>query len=195
MSSMSTAELIAQLDGPVHGLSDEQYGLLVDHGLLEDARVELLRGMIVEMSPTTRPHGLAVQWLNMWFARRLSEDLHVRVQSGLSALPDSVPEPDLAVVPAAWASSSGTPHPGEALLVVEVAESSLRRDLGIKAGIYAEAGVVVYWVLDLMARQMVVHTQPVEGRYDSVQRVGIGAVLEAAGVEVPLAELLAFAFA
>ncbi len=195
MSAMSTAELIAQMDAPVHGLTRQQYDLLVDHGLLQDEPVELLRGMIVEMSPTGRPHGLAVQWLNMWFARHLADDLHVRVQSGMSATADSAPEPDLAVVPAAWARSASTPHPADALLVIEVAESSLRRDLGIKAQVYAEALVPTYWVLDLAARQMVVHTAPSEGRYTRVERVGDTAELAAVGVTISMADLLAFSAA
>lgn len=194
MARMTTIDLLTELDGQVRGLTRAEYDVLVAQGVLEDQKVELLRGMIVEMSPTYRPHGLGVQWLTMWFARRLPEDLHVRVQSGMAATDDSEPEPDLVVVPADWAAHERIAHnPTGALLVVEVAESSLRRDLRIKAGIYAEAAVPQYWVFDVVAREVVVHRDPVDGAYATIHRVGEG-VLEAAGVEVPLADLMAFTF-
>ena len=88
--------------------------------------------------------------------------------------------------------SAPSPHPAGALLVAEVAESSLRRDLGIKAQVYAEAQVPTYWVLDLAAGEMVVHTTPSEGRYRQVERVGGTAEVTAVGVTVSMADLLAF---
>lgn len=195
MAGMTTTELLTELDGQARGLTRAEYDVLVEQGLFEDQKVELLRGLIVEMTPTYRPHGLAVQWFTMWFARRLPEHLHVRVQSGWAATEDSEPEPDLAIVPADWARSERVAHhPTEALVIIEVAESSLRRDLRVKGAIYAEAGLVEYWVFDVAARQIVVHRGLAEGRYTDIQRIGDGAVLSAAGVEVPVAELLAFTF-
>lgn len=195
MMTMSTAELLAELDAPARGLTRREYDVLVEEGLLEDQKVELLRGMIVEMSPTWRPHGLAVQWLNMWMAKRLPDHLHVRVHSGWAATDDSEPEPDLAIVPADWATrESEAQHPRLASLIIEVAESSLRRDLRVKAGIYAEAGLAEYWVFDVAAREVVVHTDPVDGAYRSIHRAAAPEVLRAAGVGVPLEEMIAFTF-
>lgn len=82
MAGMTTTELLTELDGQARGLTRAEYDVLVEQGLLEDQKVELLRGMIVQMTPTYRSHGLAVQWLGMWFARRLPADLHIRVRSG-----------------------------------------------------------------------------------------------------------------
>ncbi|WP_108664955.1 Uma2 family endonuclease [Euzebya rosea] len=194
MPSMSTAEIYAELAPHLRRLTvDDYYGML-DAGLLqEDDRVELLRGVIVEMSPTNPPHHLVVEWLTMWVARRVAEGLHVRVQSPWSAAIDSEPEPDLVVAPAGWhrrPASRRSPH--EAALMVEVADSSLRRDLLVKAAIYAEAGVADYWVVDVIAEQVVVHRDPVDGVYQSVQRVGSPEVLIGAGVDVPLGDLFSF---
>jgi Uma2 family endonuclease len=195
MSPMTTIDVARELWTDVRGLTRAQYEVLVGQGFFDDQRVELLRGMIVEMQPVDGPHGLAVQWLNMRFARRLPEDLHVRVQSSFAATLDSVPQTDLAVVRADWPYVDSTaPNPQRSLLVIEVANSSLRRDLGVKAGIYAEAGIEAYWVVDMVARQLVVHAGRVEGGYATVERLDPPAVASGAGVEVPLAELFAFAF-
>jgi hypothetical protein len=98
MSPMTTIDLARELAPDVRGITRPQYEALVDLGFFDDQRVGLLRGLIVEMQPVDGPYGLAVQWLNMRFARRLPEELHVRVQSSFAATDDSVPQPDLAVV-------------------------------------------------------------------------------------------------
>lgn len=195
MDAMTTLEIAGELGDSLRGLTRREYDVLVETGVLKDERVELLRGMIVEMAAKGVPHDMAVQWLNMWLARRVPERLHVRVQSAWAATEDSEPEPDLAVVPARWTPPDGVrSHPQIAELIVEVAASSLRRDLRIKAPIYAEAGVPLYWVIDLDVREVVVHTDPVEGAYRSVMRHDPADVISACGVDVPLAQLFAFAF-
>ncbi len=195
MDAMRTLEIAGELGDSLRGLTRREYDALVETGALEDARVELLRGMVVEMAAKGVPHDMAVQWLNMWLARRVPDHLHVRVQSAWAASADSEPEPDLAVVPARWSPPDGVrSHPQVAELIAEVAASSLRRDLRVKAPIYAEAAVPSYWVIDLDAREVVVHTDPVEGVYRSVVRHGAADVLSACGVDVPLADLFAFAF-
>jgi hypothetical protein len=86
------------------------------------------------------------------------------------------------------------PNLQRSLLVIEVAHSSLRRDLRVKAGIYAAAEVDVYWVVDMVAHEVVVHADRHEGTYRENQRVAAPSVLTGAGVDVPLEELFAFAF-
>lgn len=195
MAVMTVLEVAHELGEAVRGLTRAEYDALVETGVLEDQKVELLRGMIVEMAAKGVPHDMAIQWLTMHLARRLPEHLHVRVQSAWAATHDSEPEPDLAVVPAVWHAPDGVrSHPQVAELIVEVAASSLRRDLRVKAGIYAEAGLAEYWVLDIDAREVVVHTDPVEGTYRTIRRIGAPEVLVAAGVEVPLEDLMAFTF-
>lgn len=195
MAAMTTLEVAQEFGENLRGLTRAEYDALIEAGQLVDENVELLRGMIVEMAAKGVPHDMAVQWLNMWFARRLPEELHVRTQSAWAASNDSEPEPDLAIVPARWTAPGGVrDHPHLAELIIEVAASSLRRDLGVKAGIYAEAGLSEYWVVDLGAREVVVHTNPSDGAYDDIRRVAGPAVLTAVGIEVPLADLFTFTF-
>ena len=70
--------------------------------------------------------------------------------------------------------------------------TSLRMDLGPKARIYATAGIPEYWVLDVKRREIVVHREPSGSRYESVERVGVGATLSAIAVAltVPVADLV-----
>ena len=126
----------------------------------EDESIELIDGELLIVSPQDPRHAATVVAL----ARRLTDlyrvDAHVRPQVPLNATPDSLPEPDLAVV-------KGQPldfqhrHPvgSETLLVVEVARTSQAIDRR-KARIYAAAGVPVYWLVDLAERRIEVFSQP-----------------------------------
>ena len=132
---------------------------MIDAGILdEDEHVELLEGEIVEMSPQEKPHARATTRLNRWLTRALGDEYMVRVQMPLT-LRRSEPEPDLAVV-RAIDEASARRHPTTALLVVEVADSSARYNLEVKARIYARARIPEYWlvlvlVLVLVRRRVV----------------------------------------
>lgn len=171
MRSTSIAAVAVELDlAQLHRLSVEEYHRLVEAGGFdEDARVELLDGLLAERSPKTRAHENAVAWLARWLMRSVDlETFEVRVASPLT-LADSEPEPDVAVI----ALDAPRPyHPATATLVIEVAVSSQRRDLGVKPALYAAAGVPEYWVLDLDRRRLVVHRQPRAGEYAEVTELG-----------------------
>lgn len=168
-------------------LTRAQYELLAEAGAFEDRPVELLEGVLSRMAPQGDDHAWAVGRLTTAIARRLPDGLEVAPQMPLAASDLSEPEPDLAVVPRRE-RRSGLHR--TAALVVEVAVTSLRRDLGIKARIYAEAGVERYWVLDLTADEAVVHTGPGPSGYARAERVALDAPLELFGDTVRLSELL-----
>lgn len=92
----------------------------------------------------------------------------------------SQPEPDLAITPVAGRDA----HPSAALLVIEVARSSRRLDLGRKAAIYAEGGVPEYWALDVEQRELVVHSEPTSDGYASVRALGPHDTVTATAVEL-----------
>lgn len=143
----------------------DEYDRMVELGLFEGERVELLYGTIVTMSPTGPPHDSAIEELNEKLVVALAGRARVRVQSAFAASDGSRPEPDLAVVPKGPHHQA---HPSEALLVIEVAESSLLKDRGVKAQLYAESGVPEYWVVNLRDRVIEVHTDIERGRYATV---------------------------
>jgi Uma2 family endonuclease len=82
--------------------------------------------------------------------------------------PTNEPQPDAIVFALRGAFRTSVPQPVDLDLVVEIADSTLRFDLTVKAGLYARAGIVEYWVLDLTGRQLIVHREPEAGSYRSV---------------------------
>ena len=153
---------------PVHPLTVDDLAAMVKAGILgEDDRVELLDGVLVEMSPQGEAHAYAIRELLAQIAAVVLEaGLRLSIQSPLNVVsPISQPEPDLAVVPAGgWDA-----HAAQALLVIEVSMTSRAIDLGRKTAIYAAAGIPDYWVLDLTNRRLVVHRDPVDDRYETVR--------------------------
>lgn len=131
-------------------------------GLFVGERVELLYGYITEMSPIGVPHSAVIQLLVEVLIRALGERASVRPQSPFIASDESEPEPDIAVVPR---GDGLTEHPRRAHLIIEVADSSLAADSGIKARLYAESGVPEYWVVNLRDWVVQVHTDPLAGIY------------------------------
>ena len=128
---------------------------MIEAGILgEDEHVELLEGEIVQMSPQEPPHARATRLFN----RSLGDQYIVRPQLPLT-LRDSEPEPDLAIVRAADEASARR-HPEGALLVVEVANSSVRCDLNVKARVYARARIPEYWLVVVRKRLVEVLRDP-----------------------------------
>ena len=152
---------------PVHPLTVDDIQAMLDAGILDaDDKVELLDGVLVEMSPRGSRHSVAIRRLNTLLVPiAIAEGLEVSPQCPLDVeSPISQPEPDLAVVPLDSANS----HAGGALLVIEISVSSRRIDLGRKAAIYAAAGIPDYWVLDLADDQLIVHREPIGEAYSSI---------------------------
>ena len=127
----------------------DSYFTLVDTGNLSPTdRVELLDGVIVAEPPQNPRHASGITRVDGALRKAVGERAVVRVQSPFIAAPYSVPEPDVAVVPGHEADYDDR-HPTMALLIVEVADTSLPQDRLSKARIYAAAGCPEYWVLNL----------------------------------------------
>ena len=94
-----------------------------------------------------------------------------RVRRSFAAADDSEPVPDVLVLPS---RDYGAAHPDEALLAIEVSDSSLHRDRTIKRDLYAVAGIPEYWVVNLTADAVEVYADPAEGRYRHVRTVEPG---------------------
>ena len=120
----------------------------------EDTRVELLDGEVVWMSPINDPHAGGVNRLNRLFTRRYTDDVAlVSIQNPIRIERYDEPQPDVVLLrPRPDFYATATPTPADILLLVEVADTTLRTDLGRKARIYASGGVTEYWVVDLNQR-------------------------------------------
>lgn len=162
----------AFLSFPVRRWTPQEYDALLRSGILaEDERVELLEGAIVPMTPPGPAHTNLIARLTSALAVAAQGRGLVSPQSPLDC-GDSRPQPDLAVLPASEDRSDRLPK--KALLVVEVADSSLARDR-LKAAIYARAGIPEYWLVDVAARTVEVHTEPTSrraARYRTVHVLG-----------------------
>ena len=163
--------LVISTELPVHRLDAEHYGRIVASGALDEERVELIDGIIVEMSPQSPQHAGIIQRLAKHLAGATAD---LRVQLPIQVASDSVPEPDLALVDEPERMDR---HPSRALLVVEVAASSHAIDRGRKAELYAGAGVPTYWVVDIPARAVEVRTDPGPNGYRTLNTFQPGDVL------------------
>lgn len=145
-----------------------EYDRLVSLGFFEDERVELLHGVLVRMTPQDPLHAFSVQKLNSLLLPKLLGRAEVRIQAPFAASDDSEPEPDVAVVPLDVRGDYRREHPSTAWLLVEVANTSQRKDRNIKAKLYATSRVTEYWIVDVPARAVEVYRQAVTGAYASV---------------------------
>lgn len=146
-------------------LSRHQYDKLVERGVFDDERIELLRGQLVTMSPQGGLHSTVTARLTQRLIRALDDAYEIRSHSPFAATDDSEPEPDISV---SRRQRRRAYHPSRALLLVEIAESSLRKDRLVKAEIYAEARAAEYWIVDLATKSVFVHTDPYRGAYRSI---------------------------
>lgn len=139
----------------------EEYYKMAETGVLRPGeRVELIGGEVIAMVPQDSPHYTAIDLVEEELRRIFSAGYVVRVQGPLDVGLTSQPEPDLAVVRGAIRDYAKA-HPSSALLVVEVAESSLAYDRSIKASLYASVGIPEYWVLNLIDRRLEVSRDPI----------------------------------
>ena len=146
----------------------EEYHRMAEAGILSpDERVELIRGVVHAMSPKKRPHVVGVTGALKLLEKALSGRASVYQEAPLVLEQlDSEPEPDVLVCSNPDFRAYGT-EATRALLVIEIADSSSSRDLGVKVALYAEAGVPEYWVVDLARRRLVVFRDPRGGDYQS----------------------------
>jgi Uma2 family endonuclease len=156
-----------------------EYHALIDAGVLgEDEHVELLEGVMISMAPHGPPHAAAVGSLNMLLTAAAGPERMVRCQLPLTLGDDSEPEPDFAIVPAPEGRRRDR-HPSTALLVVEVAQSSLRIDRVVKTRLYARAGIAEYWIVDVAREAIEVYRDPdaANGVYRTLATLGRADVL------------------
>lgn len=174
-----TAAPIDHLPESFRPLRRVEFERLVALGFYEDTNIELVGGVLVEMSPQGPWHNTVIRWLNRMLVEAAGDRYEVGVQVPLAVDAVSLPEPDFVVVPAGRFVHS---HPDRAVLVIEVAYSSQPFDLGEKARRYAWAGYPEYWVVDLVNRVVHAHRDPSPEGWQTVRQVGEG-ILTAAALE------------
>jgi Uma2 family endonuclease len=140
-------------------------------GILEGRRFELIEGELIDKMGQKPPHIYVLRVIQAWLASVFG--IRLQVQSALEAAQGdrefSLPEPDLCVLTEARPEYRQRLVRGdETVLVVEVADTSLRQDTTVKRGLYARAGVPEYWVVSIPNREAIVHRDLRHGAYRQV---------------------------
>ena len=136
-----------------------EYDRLVELGVFEGERLELLDGLLAVREPQGSRHSAGIRRVVAALRRALGEAWQIDSQLPIALDDDSEPEPDVSVVPSDAAAYRDA-HPSRPALIVEVAESSYRIDHGYKASLYARAGVPEYWIIDVVRETVEVHRTP-----------------------------------
>jgi Uma2 family endonuclease len=145
-----------------HRFNLDDYHAMIEHGILtERDRVELIAGEIVEKMTIGGRHIGSVNALSQFLTLALGTRALVAVQQPVAIPPDSEPEPDITILLARKDFySSARPYPKDVLLLVEVADSSLRFDRLVKLPIYAKAGIAEVWIVDVVGKSVETYAEP-----------------------------------
>ena len=147
----------------IRRFSVEEYHRLAEAGVLAaDERVELIDGIIKAMSPKGSKHAAIVSKLTNLLPQIVEGQAWIRVQDPIVLDDNTEPEPDVALVkPRDNAYATAHPRPGDVLLVIEVADTSLEDDRTVKLPRYAAAGIPEVWLIDVSHDVLAVHRRPI----------------------------------
>src|SRR5438105_11623750 len=131
-------------------LTVQDYHKLGEAGILaEDSRVELIDGELIEMAPVGGPHMGTVNRLNKMLVLAVGDHGVVSVQNPVTLPPYSEPQPDFTILrPGAGMPASGVPQADDVLLLIEVADTTLRYDHSTQRKLYVEEGIAEYWIVN-----------------------------------------------
>jgi len=153
-----------------HRFTLQQYHSMIESGILgEQCSVELIRGELVQKMVIGNRHAACVNSLNRLLSTQLADSELVSIQNPVS-IQDSEPEPDVAVlVFCDDLYASRRPTSADVRLLIEVADTSLSYDRDVKMPLYAEAGIVEYWIVNLINDTIEVHRDArSDGRYGTI---------------------------
>lgn len=163
----------------------DEYHRMIAAGILDERRVELLKGEIVEMSPEGEPHAYFSSEAGESLMQLLGNRAMIRLSKPITLPNNSEPEPDIAVVQRLGRKYlEHHPYPENIFWLIEYSDSSLDKDLKTKSQVYAEVKIPEYWVVDLKQRQIVVFRNPQNGEYASKSIVTGGMIYSLAFPDV-----------
>ena len=153
----------------------DEYHQLVESGLLDDRQVELLKGMIIEISPEGMPHVVYCTESVKYLRILLRDKAEVREAHPITLPNDSEPEPDIAIVAAPSRQYlAHHPYPEDIFWLIEYSNTTLLKDLNEKRQVYAEAGIIEYWVVNLKSSELIVFRDLDGDRYQSEIKLSTG---------------------
>lgn len=160
---------VGEISLPVSTLSTAQYLQMIDAGILDDEKVELIGGVITPMAPAGSDHNGSLYYLTRVFAQALDR-YELAIQGTIVIAEGHVFEPDVALLRRkAEGYRKALARAEDIALVVESANSSLKKDRHVKLPAYAAAGIQEYWIVDLEGESLAVFREPEGGAYRSEQ--------------------------
>jgi Uma2 family endonuclease len=156
----------------------EQYHQMIAAGILDNQRVELLNGEIIEMAPEGEPHAFYSRTNARYLEQLLGNRAEV-LQGKPITIPatQSEPEPDIAIVqPLGREYLQHHPYPENIFWLIEYANTSFKKDIDPKAKVYAAAGIPEYWVVNLQKMELIVMRHPQQNQYSSETKLTVGAI-------------------
>jgi Uma2 family endonuclease len=168
--------MMGAIASALYRLTVDQFDRMVADGTIgKDDRLELVEGLLVRKMTKKPAHFCALDAIEDALRELVPGGYRIRREGPLRLPRFSEPEPDLAIV----RGDRGTyrhrhPGPGEILLVVEIADSSLSRDRGLKLKAYARAGIPAYWIVNLAERRVELYSRPLKATYGEAEMLGEG---------------------
>lgn len=156
---------------PKRRFSVEEYHRLARSGILkEEDKVELVQGEIVEMSPIGPKDASTVTRMVRLLTEIFKDQYLISPQNPIQLGLDSEPEPDIVILKEK-ADFYATCHPKaeEVIFIIEVADSTLQYDKEVKLALYAQSGIAEYWIVDLQAHQLMIHSFPDGNTYQQLE--------------------------
>ncbi|MEQ9301285.1 MAG: Uma2 family endonuclease [Cyclobacteriaceae bacterium] len=173
-------------------INREEYYKMAEVGILKSSdHVELINGEIIEMSPIGSRHAGAVRRMGRILTRYLNESVDISIQSPIVLNDLSEPEPDIAILKFR-ADDYTESHPTAADIeyIIEVANTTLAYDLGVKSNLYAQASIPIYWVVDLERLEVTVYSNIFEGHYSKSEVLSTADEIEFLGSKISLSHLM-----
>ncbi len=159
---------------PIAHFSLENYHQMIESGLFVNRNVELINGLILEMSPEGTEHTYFSENLGKKLEKLLEKRAYVRENKPIT-LSNSEPEPDIAVVKLPRSQYfQNHPYSENILLLVEISKSTLDYDTSIKKKIYAQENIPEYWVVDVNNRKVIVYRSPALNTYEQSREYSSG---------------------
>lgn len=155
----------------------DRYHRAIAAGLFEDQYLELLRGELIVMPPEREPHAYYNSESGDYLRNLLGDRAKVREAHPITLPDNSEPIPDLAIVhPLGSVYRDRHPNPQDIFWLVEIANTTLNKDLTEKKAIYAEAGIREYWVLNLRDRELIIFKDLEASTYTTRQTIIAGLI-------------------
>ena len=166
----------------------KDYHHMIATGLLAGRQVELLSGDIVEMAPELPIHRTTYRRGSRYLEASLGDRAVIFTGAPVTLPQDGEPQPDISIVaPPEERYNNRHPEPADIYWLIEVSNSTLTYDLGDKAIAYARSQIREYWVVDIPHRQLWLHRDPIDGRYQAVTKQASGGVSPLAFPDVTVA--------